>query len=198
MLYGWFDWDRRFPEVTAKNPRKHKGIYSHRSQAIERVIYRGIPVTPPARALIDVASDLPYDGARRAVNEALDREQVKAGDLVTSRHRGAAKLRRILATAAPTRNEYEDIVLAVIHQGGLPKPDVNARRGRYVLDFRWPAQRVILEADSRRYHGHLLARADDAERQRIPRGTGRDRRADHLARDRLAARSPSSAGCALR
>ena len=39
-------------------------------------------------------------------------------------------------------------------------------------DFRWPAHRVILEADSRRYHGHLLARADDAKRQRFLEAQG--------------------------
>jgi very-short-patch-repair endonuclease len=31
---------------------------------------------------------------------------------------------------------------------------------------------VILEADSRRYHGHMLARADDAERQAILEAQG--------------------------
>ena len=31
---------------------------------------------------------------------------------------------------------------------------------------------MILEADSRRYHGHMLARADDAERQAILEAQG--------------------------
>jgi len=31
---------------------------------------------------------------------------------------------------------------------------------------------VILEADSRRYHGHLLARADDARRQALLEAQG--------------------------
>ncbi|HEY6886659.1 MAG TPA: DUF559 domain-containing protein [Solirubrobacter sp.] len=172
VLHGWFDWDGRFPEVTATNPRTHTGIYAHRSQWIERAELRGIPVTPPARTLIDLAGKLPYAGLRRAVNEALNRGQVKVSELVTRRHRGAAKLRKILATAAPTRNEYEDIVLAVLHQGGLPKPDVNVRRGRQIPDFRWPEHRVILEADSRKYHGHLLARADDAARQALLEAQG--------------------------
>ena len=172
VLYGWFEWDGRFPEVTATNPRTHAGIYSHRSKHIERVTFRGIPVTPPARTLIDLSGKLQYAGVRRGVNEALNRGQVTASDLVTSHHRGAAKLRRILATAAPTRNEYEDVVLAVLRQGDLPRPDVNARLGRYVPDFRWPGHGVILEADSKRYHGHLLARADDATRQRFLEAQG--------------------------
>jgi very-short-patch-repair endonuclease len=165
VLHGWFEWDGRYPEVTAVNSRSHKGIRSHRSQSIERMVRAGIPVTPPARTLIDLSGGLPYVGVRRGVNEALNRGQIKASDLVTCHHRGAAKLRKILATAAPTRNEYEDVVNEIIHQAGLPRPDVNVRRGRYIPDFRWPEYGVILEADSCRYHGHMLARADDAERQ---------------------------------
>lgn len=162
----------RYPEVIARNQRVHAGIRAHRSESIECVIVDGIPVTPPARTLIDLSARLPYAGVRRGVNEALNRGQIKASDLVTSRHRGAAKLRKILATAAPTRNEYEDVVNEIIHQAGLPKPDVNVRRGRHIPDFRWPVQRVILEADSRRYHGHLLARADDARRQALLEAQG--------------------------
>jgi very-short-patch-repair endonuclease len=165
VLHGWFEWDGRYPEVTVGNPRKHAGIRSHRSKTIERVVVRGIPVTPPVRTVIDLSAQMPYAGVRRAMAEGLSRGQFKASDFVTGRHRGAAKLRRILATAAPTRNEYEDVVNEVIRLAGLPAPDVNLRRGRYIPDFRWPQYRVILEADSRRYHGHLLARADDRRRQ---------------------------------
>jgi hypothetical protein len=166
-LYRLLAWDDRFPEVTAPNPRKHRGIYTHRSNHIERTFHKGIPVTPPARTLIDLSSMLPLKVLRRAVNEALNQRLVKPHELVTSGHRGAKKLRRILATAAPTRNDYEDIVLAVLE--GLPKPDVNqplTLAGRtYYPDFRWPAHRLILEADSAQFHGHLLARRDDKDRQ---------------------------------
>jgi very-short-patch-repair endonuclease len=167
VLYGWFRWDGRYPEITAPNPRRHAGIYSHRSASIERAVHKGIPVTPPARTLIDLSSTLPFAGTRRAVNEALNQRQIKPAELVTSKHRGAKKLRAILATAAPTRNEYEDIVLAVLLQAGLPIPDVNQRHLRYFPDFRWPAQRVLLEADSTQFHDQMLARADDFRRQRV-------------------------------
>ena len=33
--------------------------------------------------------------------------------------------------------------------------------------FRWPKLRLVLEADSARWHGDALARADDAERQAL-------------------------------
>ena len=167
VLYGWFRWDGRFPEVTASNPRTHAGIYTHRSNHIERTLYKGIPVTPVIRTLTDLSSMLPFAGTRRAVNEALNQRVIKPAELVTSHHRGAKQLRAILATAAPTRNEYEDIVLAVLLQAGLPMPEVNQRRLRYFPDFRWPVQRVLLEADSAQFHDQMLARADDRQRQEL-------------------------------
>jgi very-short-patch-repair endonuclease len=54
----------------------------------------------------------------------------------------------------------------VLEAHGLPRPVVNGRyAGGYIPDFRWPEARLILEADSRAFHGDALARADDAERQ---------------------------------
>jgi very-short-patch-repair endonuclease len=164
-LHELLEWDFRAPEVTAPTARAHPGIKVHRSARVERVYVKGIPVTPPARTLGDIAARASHVQLRRAVNASLAQRCVTALDLVAREHRGARKLRAILATAAPTANEYEDIVLAVLCAAGLPRPEVNTRLSRYVPDFRWPEQRVILEADSRRFHEHLLARADDVARQ---------------------------------
>jgi very-short-patch-repair endonuclease len=164
-LYGWCEWDGRAPEVVAPTLRRHPGIRTYRSEWIERTTFRGIPVTTPARTIIDLSADEPYERLRRQVNEALNQRRITPRDLVTSGHRGAKKLRAILKTAAPTRSEFEDIVLASLD--GLPRPEVNRANGRYVPDFRWPEFGVILEADSVRFHDHLLARADDAERQAV-------------------------------
>jgi very-short-patch-repair endonuclease len=172
VLYRWFVWDGRVPEVTAVNPRRHAGIRTHRSADTEFVIVHGIPVTSPARTIRDLAAVLPYKKLRRAVNEALIREQLRPIDLVGGRHRGARKLRRILATAAPTRNEYEDLVNELLHRAGIPAPEVNRRRGGFEPDFRWPEHRVILEADGKRFHDNLVARASDAERQAVLEARG--------------------------
>lgn len=171
-LYGWVRWDGRMIEVTAATPRRLPHVHTHRTNNVERRFLKGIPVTPPARTLMDNAPTLPPKQLRRAVNEALNQRRITPAELVTSRHRGAKRLRAVLATAAPTRNEYEDIVLAVLLNGGLPRPDVNCREGVYVPDFRWSAPRVILEADSRRFHEHLLARADDGARQAVLEASG--------------------------
>lgn len=59
---------------------------------------------------------------------------------------------------------------------GLPHPEVNKpleRLGRRIVpDFRWPAQRLVVEADGAAWHDGMLAREDDAERQAILEAAG--------------------------
>ena len=171
-LYGWVKWDGRTIEVTAPTNRRHPHIRTHRSRDVTRVYVKGIPVTTPAQTVIDLSAETRLKPLRRAVNEALNQRRIRPSDLVTRDHRGAARLRAILATAAPTRNEYEDLVLVTLHLHGIPPPLVNRRRGAYVPDFEWRAERLILEADSVRYHEHLLARADDDARQAVLEAEG--------------------------
>jgi very-short-patch-repair endonuclease len=159
-LWGLLKWDGRFPEVTAPKPRRHPGIKTHRSSNVERTYRKGIPVTPVLRVLIDLAGSRLSDlYLRRAVNEALAQRLIKPHEIITTHHRGAKRLRRLLAEAAPTRNEYEDAVNALLK--GLPRAEINQRLGGYVPDFCWPEHKVILEADSKQFHEHILARARD-------------------------------------
>ena len=86
--------------------------------------------------------------------------------------RGSRRLATIIATgAAPTRSELEDAVLDLILRGGVAHPLVNeplVLDGRRVVpDFRWPEQRLVVEADGAAWHDHKLAREDDAERQAL-------------------------------
>jgi very-short-patch-repair endonuclease len=172
VLWGLLKWDGRDPEVTAPHPRRHKGIRAHRSQHIERVYRNGIPVTPVARTLIDLSATLPPKQLRRAVNEALNQRLIKPYELVTSKHRGAKKLRAILVDAAPTMNDFEDLVLPLVRDAGLPRPLVNQRFLGYRPDFRWPEHKVILETDGAATHDQPLARADDARRQAVLEAEG--------------------------
>ena len=88
------------------------------AKKMERCYVKGIPVTPVLRTIIDLSgSRLPAKQAaprgQRGARPARDR----LGELVTSDHRGAQRLREILASAAPTMNEFEDVVLAIVHAG---------------------------------------------------------------------------------
>jgi hypothetical protein len=168
VLHRLLEWDGRAPEVTTRTVHTRPGLRTHRAKTLERCYVRGIPVTPVLRTLIDLsASRLPDGRLRRAVNEALNQRAIRLADLVTSHHRGAQRLRRIVASAAPTTNEFEDTLLALIQQGGLGTPDVGLPYLGFKPDFRWPERRVIVEADGRRTHDQALARADDAARQAL-------------------------------
>ena len=174
------EWDGRYPEVTVvgRGTRIHAGIRAHRTQLIharDRRHHRGVPVTSPARTLVDLASLLDYRGLRRAGRQAQSLQLVSLGQITETMkrlgpRRGVRNLRRVLATGpAPTRSELEDAVLDLILSGDLKPPDINVPleiEGRRVIpDFRWPDERLVVEADGAKWHDGELAKGDDGERQ---------------------------------
>jgi very-short-patch-repair endonuclease len=181
-LWGFMQWEERYPEVTVVGtaPRAHPGLRIHRTTTLDRddaTRHRGIPVTSPARTLLDLAATLDHRPLRAATRRAqsLCRVNVRQLAAILARHRqrpGSARLARIIATGpAPTRSELEDVVLDVILRGALVHPDVNVpyyvEGRRTVPDFRWPEHRLVVEADGAAWHDNQLAREDDAERQAL-------------------------------
>jgi hypothetical protein len=181
-LYELVRWDGRYPEVTVPGTatRTHSGLRVHRTSVLEArdtARHKRIPITSPARTLIDLASTFEYRPLRRAVRHAQSLGLVTIGQLVEAvdrlrPRRGVTKLARILASGpAPTRSELEDAVLDLLLSGGLAPPEVNVPlkvAGRRVIpDFRWPAQRLVIEADGAAWHDSRLAREDDADRQAL-------------------------------
>jgi Protein of unknown function (DUF559) len=181
-LWGFMQWEDRHPEVTVLGtaPRAHPGLRIHRTTNLDgddAARHRGIPVTSPARTLLDLAARLDSSPLRSATRRAQSLHRVNIRQLVAilARHRqrpGCAPLARIVATGpAPTRSELEDAVLDLVPRGGFVHPDVNVAlwlSGRRVVpDFRWPEQRLVVEADGAAWHDNQLAREDDAERQAL-------------------------------
>jgi hypothetical protein len=154
--------------IPMRGPRRIPGIAIHRTRIpFELMRLDGIPVTTPARALLDLAAVASYDLTRRAVREAMARKRASIRELTAVRGRkGGKHLTRILADGyTPTRSELEDAVLDLIERGGIVKPLINQRNHARVPDFRWAEQRLIVEADGAAWHDHKLAREDDVERQ---------------------------------
>ena len=181
-LWGFMQWDERYPEVTVLGTaqRAHRGLRIHRTTTLHRddtARHCAIPVTSPARTLLDLAARLDHRPLRSATRRAQSLHRVNVRQLVAilARHwrrPGSPKLACIVATGpAPTRSELEDAVLDLILRGGLAHPQVNEalrRSGRRVVpDFRWPEQRLVVEADGAAWHDNQLAREDDAERQAL-------------------------------
>jgi hypothetical protein len=183
VLWGMAKWDRdRFPEVTVRGDgtRSHRGIRIHRSSRLDRRdvrFHQGIPVTSPARTILDLAARLPFDALRRIARNGISEGKLTVDDLVDvlarhGRRPGARKVRAIvLSGGAPTRSVLEDRALELLQTNGLSPPEVNVGLdlgGRWIVpDFRWPAEKVVVEADGAAWHDNKLAREDDARRQAI-------------------------------
>jgi very-short-patch-repair endonuclease len=181
--WGIVDWDDRRLEVTVARPggRSQPNLRVHRTKMLDRrdmARHRGVRVTSPARTLIDLGSTLREPGLRRAVSRGHSLHLVNVRGLMDvidrlgRSRRGVRKLVRIVASGpAPTCTDLEDVVLDFLLGNGLAHPHVNRPlivEGRRVIpDFRWPEQRLIIEADGRAWHDHKIAREDDAERQAL-------------------------------
>jgi very-short-patch-repair endonuclease len=184
-VHGFFTWDDRYPEVTVRSYRSHAGIRIHRAATLDPadvVRHHKLPLTSPARTLADLAAYLDATPLRRAVRHAQSLGLTTPGELLATverlgPRRGTRRLSALLATGpAPTRSELEDVVLDLILSGGFAHPDVNRpiriEDQRVVPDFRWPAQRLIVEADGAAWHDNRLAREHDAERQALLEASG--------------------------
>ena len=185
VLWRLLKWDGRYPEVLARNRRSHRGIRTRRTARLDAIDIRrryGIPVTSPARTLVDLAATLDAKPLRRATREALVLGVVTIPQLTEALRRlgpcrGCTKLQAIVARGhVPTRSELEDAVLDLLTAGGFKPPLVNAPlyvEGRRVVpDFRWPEQRLVIEADGAEWHDNQIAREDDADRQAILEASG--------------------------
>lgn len=159
-LYALVKWDGRPFDVTAPSKHSHPRINAHRSTSIERVVVKGIPVTPKLRTVIDlrdVADDETVKRALRAARFSADElEQLPRSILDLG--------------AVPTRSPAEDSAYDVVVASGLrPPEEVNAPyrlpSGTVYPDLRWPELRLIVEVDSAEWHDDPLAQIADRERQ---------------------------------
>ncbi|MGI9021057.1 MAG: DUF559 domain-containing protein [Solirubrobacterales bacterium] len=181
-LWGLVDWDGRLIEVTVRGTslRTHHDLRVHRTLKLERtdwLLRSAVPVTSVERTLIDLAGIVSRRALRRAVRKAFAERRTALAPLAKAvsragRRRGIAAVRELIAGGyVPTASELEDVVLDLFERGGLEQPDVNkplVLDGRRVVpDFRWPEQRLVVEADGAAWHDDPIARQDDAERQAL-------------------------------
>jgi hypothetical protein len=180
--WEFIPWEERPIEVivTRGGARRIDGVRVHRSRSLTRRDVRwrdGIPVTSPARTLLDLATVLPERALRRAARQAQALKLVTIRELreITDRcsgHHGAAKLRKVVADGpAPTRSPLEDVLLDLLDGAGLERPEINAplRLGGETIipDALWRERRLAIEADSVTWHDHKLTRENDARKQAI-------------------------------
>ncbi|HEX8975357.1 MAG TPA: DUF559 domain-containing protein [Solirubrobacteraceae bacterium] len=136
-------------------------------------LHRGLPVTAPARCLLDHAADADDGEIERALAEARMRRLVKDADLHATLERtptrpGARRLARVMRGVSGgviTRSKAERLVLRLIADAQLPLPEVNAKLLGLEVDFLWRAQNLVLEFDGFEFHRHR--HQFEADRHRV-------------------------------
>lgn len=165
-----------------------RGVVVHRSTILDArdvLIHDGLPVTAPARTLLDLAAELAPRELERMLDTALVQRCVtlrQVGDVIAraGRHRGCVALRELLLAHTHTtftRSEAEERLLALVRAAGLPDPLVNVRRRGFELDFYWPrdpGRDVAVEIDGYEFHGGRAAFERDRRRDAILRAAGID------------------------
>lgn len=165
-VHRFLSW--RGGEVDVTVPRRiaqRNGIRVHFAESMERTMRDGIPITTPARTLLDVSQSEPTKVARRAVNQALVERKVTIPML----YRGAegprgARLRALLAAASPTRSELEDVTIEFLRRQRI-QFESNVALAGWEVDFWIPEHNLVIEMDSARFHDNALQRATDERKQ---------------------------------
>jgi very-short-patch-repair endonuclease len=142
----------------------------------------GIPCTSPARTLVDIAGTVGDWTLRSCFERAAQRKLLDIPAIEASmdpERRGNPSLRKLInewrkaATVArkgKLKSPLEAKVLPLLLRRNLPAPLLNAPveipNGRIEVDFLWPDHRLVVEADSRDFHGTDLAFERDRWRDR--------------------------------
>ena len=171
-LHGLRDWGHTRIEITVprRSRRSHDGVLVHCSTSLtdaDATVVDGIPVTSVHRTLFDVAELVTQRQLERAFDqaeilEALDLNAINDQLARNPTRPGAKKVRKLLAEhyigSTATWSENEEALLEITRGLGLPDPETN----KFIVlddggppirvDFVWSDQRVILEADSDKWH----------------------------------------------
>jgi very-short-patch-repair endonuclease len=154
-----------------------KGIRVHRSRTITRKdirIHNGLPVTSPARTLLDNADEWTYRELEIALDEALATKIMRRSEMLellarTEGRRGATLLRALMAQrvrggtvlSTVTKSMANERLFRMIRAARLPEPELDVKIGVYEADFYWREAGVAIEVDGYQWHSERRARERD-------------------------------------
>jgi very-short-patch-repair endonuclease len=141
------------------------GVTVHRSRILTPADIRlldGLPVTSPARTMLDVAATLPDRDVERLLYEALfgrrlvTLQEINAILRRAGGHPGRKRLTRVASADVrftSTDSPPEEALHGMIRAAGLPEPQTQVQVLDYVLDFFWPELGLAVEVDAYGTHG---------------------------------------------
>jgi very-short-patch-repair endonuclease len=152
--------------IPAETGRRRRGIRLHRISALradDTTVHRGVPITTPARTIVDLARTLDHRQLEHVIDLADQRGLIDFRDLQAA---NSASLQAVLRrySSAPTRSELEERFLRLCDDHGLPRPETNVRIEGLEVDFVWRDRRLIVEVDGYAYHRSPSAFETDRER----------------------------------
>ena len=162
-------------------PRPH-GLRVHRRANLtltDLTVERNIPVTGPARTLVDLAVRLGQAELEAAINAAdrrglIDPESLRAALQPLAGQPGVGRLRGVLdrRTFVLTDSELERRFLPLAQAAGLPPPRTQARLNGFRVDFYWPELGLVVETDGLRYHRTPAQQSHDRRRDQAHTAAG--------------------------
>jgi predicted transcriptional regulator of viral defense system len=168
--------------------RPRRGIRAHevRLAPDEVTTHHGIPVTTPARTLLDLAAVLTEHQLTRAAEraEALRLTSPTSLEALVARYPnrpGTPAIRRLLDDnrihATTTRSNLERRFLSLLDAENLPRPLVNEaihlnQTTNFEVDFTWRAHGLIVELDGWQTHSTRAAFERDRARDRALQAHG--------------------------
>jgi hypothetical protein len=156
--------------------RRRSGIRLHQTRSLPRehiTLEKGIPVARVERALLDMAGRLNTKQQERALvaadrNGHLNWPELQRLVACGRGKKGIGRLRGVAMEVDPraveARSPLEVDFLALCRNAEIALPQVNVFAGPYLVDFLWPAQRVVVETDGYTYHRDRPAFESDHER----------------------------------
>jgi very-short-patch-repair endonuclease len=165
-------------DVTSTRRHALGGIRWHRARRLhprDVTTIGVIPVTTPARTLLDLAEVLHPRRLHDALEQAL---RIDAFDLLAIRatidhnpgRHGIRPLTETIArlpdVAPALWSDLEVDLAGLLRASDLPQPSTGVVVEGEVVDFLWPGPRVIVETDGRPYHRLAADRLADARRDR--------------------------------
>lgn len=169
------------PHVTSPLRRQSRpGLKVHCAQlpGDEVTVEQGIPVTVPARVVLDLAPHARPAVLQRML-EKIERLRLYRGSSVAElvdrypRRAGTPKLKDLINRPLPfTRSDLEAHFLSLIDSWGLPRPDINTNIAGHEVDTAWRDKRIIVELDTFETHGSSFAFERDRRRDRALQAAG--------------------------
>ena len=163
--------------------RSRPGIRVHRTTRIEPqdlgLLDDHLPITSPARAILDYAETASLTELSRAISEAEVLELATPDEIraLIARTPGRRGTRKVIYTlgrhAGPVvlHEGVERMAYAIIDKTPIRNPETNASIVGVKVDLLWREEKLVVELDSGRYHG-------------VPAAVDRDRRKEaHLRKN---------------